>query len=220
MTNLALLIQRVGPGWHRYSTPQPGRDYVPARNYDSETFRPSHGPFMARPGLLRWAGKGGRPVFYANPVQIPLDTGQPLWADPYPVSNVQDTRNPGNARLKAMFSSLTGNCGAGGCNGASFWGTDFNGPSSLITPAAAAAPTTNTGLSGLSQGMTSVDNSLFASGAIPGGGTAAAGLGTGSGNGSTGASGGTSGGGSTASPGGPSGGVGTTGPGTVAVNAT
>jgi hypothetical protein len=145
-------------------------------------------------------------VFYANPVQVALDTGQPLWADPYPVSNVQDTRNPGNARLKAMFSSLTGNCGAGGCNGASFWGTDFNGPTSLITPTSQTAAATNNGLSALSQGGLSSDNSLFASGALPTGGTTAAGLSTGSGNGSTGsgssgsptsASNGTAGGGAT-----------------------
>jgi hypothetical protein len=99
------------------------------------------GPFAARPILIRWRGKWGVPVYYENPVQIPLDTGQPIFANPYPPAVVGI--NPGNTRLKSMFASLMGNCGAAGCNGANFNGVPFNSANSVINTANPAAAQNN-----------------------------------------------------------------------------
>ena len=185
MTNLAFLVKRLGPGWHRYANPIPNVDYQAGPEYD-QAIAPSCGPFASRPILIRWRGKWGVPVYYQNPVQIPLDTGAPIFANPFPPAVVGI--NPGNNRLKSMFASLTGNCGAGGCNGANFNGVPFNSANSVINTANPAASQNNGNYSPTFQ---PIDYSMFdtyASGVING---------TNSTGGTAGGTGGTSSGGAT-----------------------
>jgi hypothetical protein len=185
--NIGWLVKRIGPGWHRYANPQPGRDYE-ASAHSIETRAPSFGPFRGTPGMLRWSRKS-RPVFYANPVQIPLDTGVPLWAEPWPPVVVAP---PGNVRLKSPFASLLSGCPQGRCNGPNVYGANLaNNPNLTIAPASTAAATNNPSI-GSNNPYTPIDYSLF-------GYTQANGTASGAYNGQGGSGATSSGGGNTAS---------------------